>query len=70
MISTESIWNKLLSRSEDSILTTYNELNNEEKRTVIDHLKKMVTEGGWHIEQMKSARLAITVIEEKGIKQN
>jgi len=70
VISTESIWNKLLSRSEDSILTTYNELNNEEKRTVIDHLKKMVTEDGWHIEQMKSTRLAITVIEEKGIEQN
>ena len=66
MINTESIWDGILSRSEDLILGTYNKLTTDAKQYVIEHLNIMVSDEGWHPEQIRSARIALKIIETKG----
>ncbi len=60
---TEHLWSKLLSRNDEEIKSTFNALNAHEKRYVIDHLKKMASEDGWHPEQIRSALHARSVLE-------
>lgn len=58
----EKTWNGLLSREEDLIQTTYLSLDSNNKRVVLEHLKKMSSEPGWHVEQITSARAALDAI--------
>jgi len=59
----EDLWTNLLSRNEADILSAFKMLNKEDKTTVINHLNKMVTEDGWHPEQVHSAEYALDLIK-------
>ena len=59
----ESIWDGLLSRQKEKILTSFRSLDLSSRQTVLDHLRRMATEGGWHPEQVKSAAAALAVLD-------
>ena len=58
----EQIWDDLLSRNPALIQKTYRNLTESDMKTVINHLIKITTEVGWHLEQKRSAQTAINVI--------
>ncbi len=62
-LSVEQLWDNLLSREPEKIKTTFQHLNLSERSTVIEHLKRMTTEDGWHPEQKKSAQVSLQTIE-------
>jgi hypothetical protein len=62
----EALWDALLSRQTDLILKAYNSLDIEDKEAVMNHLRRMSTEMGWHPEQAASAKSALDVLEVKG----
>jgi hypothetical protein len=59
----EKTWDGLLSREESQIIRAYSPLDADSQRTVYTHLQKMVSEPGWHPEQVISARKALEVID-------
>jgi hypothetical protein len=59
----EQIWNQILSRQPDQIRQAYSNLNPVEQRAVLEHLRVMATEPGWHQEQRLSAQAALETIE-------
>lgn len=61
----EKLWSALLSRNAKMIMDAYNSCTVSEKHYILKHLKKMTTEPGWHIEQVKSAEVALAVLEKK-----
>jgi hypothetical protein len=67
MNSIGNIWEEILSRDPDRVKIAYNSLSDEERRHVSDHLKKMVSESGWHQEQKISAQTAINAISRKAL---
>jgi len=56
-------WDNLLSRNPARIKSAFSTLDEDSKQAVIDHLKKMISESGWHPEQVKSARVALETIK-------
>jgi hypothetical protein len=70
MNSIEKLWDDLLSRDSVLIQHTYKQLGDKEKKEILDHLVKMITKPGWHMEQKRSAQAAIEAINvlEKGNK--
>jgi hypothetical protein len=58
----EKTWNGLLSRESELIQQTYLSLDTNNQRVVLEHLKKMTSETGWHPEQVTSARAALDAI--------
>ncbi len=58
----EQIWDGILSREEDRIRLTYLTLDKNSRMIVLEHLKKMTGEPGWHPEQVESAGAALEVI--------
>ena len=62
----ETLWDALLSRQVDLILKAFNSLDKEGKQAVMNHLKRMSIEMGWHPEQAASAKSALDVLEIKG----
>jgi hypothetical protein len=58
----EQIWEALLSRDELRICSIYNRMNIEEQQAVLTHLRRMVSEPGWHTEQRISAQKAIEAL--------
>lgn len=58
----EKTWNGLLSRESELIQQTYLSLDANNQRVVLEHLKKMTSETGWHTEQVTSARAALDAI--------
>jgi hypothetical protein len=61
----ENLWDGLLSRQADLILRAFNSIDKEGKEAVIQHLKRMSTELGWHPEQVASAKSALDALEEE-----
>jgi len=59
----EQIWNQLLSRQPEQVRQAYTNLNPVEQKTVLEHLRVMVTEPGWHQEQRFSAQAALDAID-------
>lgn len=59
----EKTWDALLSREPQKIQETFKQLDPESQRVVIDHLKKMASEDGWHPEQVLSARAALDALQ-------
>ena len=59
----ETLWDALLSRQANLILQAFNSLDKEGKEAVMNHLKRMSTEMGWHPEQAASAKSALDVLE-------
>ncbi len=58
----EQAWDDLLSREPDKISRRFASLDQDSRLTVRQHLQKMVSEEGWHPEQVLSAKSAIRVI--------
>jgi len=63
MSTLEQIWDNLLSRDKEKVLTTYNRLSEEEQTAVQAHLKRMTEEDGWHPEQQISASYALKALK-------
>ena len=61
----EKAWDDLLSRDPDRIVNRYDSLDTESRKTVLAHLQKMVSEDGWHPEQVASAQSALVAITER-----
>jgi methionine salvage enolase-phosphatase E1 len=59
----EKTWDGLLSREEPLIKHTFESLDADSQQTVYTHLQKMVSEDGWHTEQVTSARKALEVLD-------
>jgi hypothetical protein len=60
----ELIWDDILSREPERVLMRYNTLLPGEKMSVLEHLKCMRDEIGWHPEQRISAQIALDIIED------
>jgi predicted ArsR family transcriptional regulator len=58
----EIFWDAILSRQPDQIRSAYALLPAAERRKLIAHLQRMVSEEGWHPEQRKSARVALDIL--------
>lgn len=58
----EHIWESLLSRQPAKIRAAYNALDEDSQGVVLNHLRRMAAEDGWHPEQRKSARAALEAI--------
>jgi hypothetical protein len=59
----EQTWDRILSRNPQRIAQVFNSLGNEDQQVVLQHLRKMTSESGWHPEQVISARTALEVLE-------
>lgn len=65
MKSLEEIWDKLLSRNAHSIKEILENLSQDECEEIFSHLKRMMTEAGWHPEQKLSATFALKLMEKR-----
>jgi hypothetical protein len=59
----EDLWSVILSQDEEKVKGTVKILDQETVEYIISHLKKMVTEEGWHPAQQASAAFALQVIK-------
>ena len=62
MNAIEQLWEAILSRDAELVATEFSKLDEIDRLTINDHLRKMATEPGWHIEQRRSAQTAIDII--------
>jgi hypothetical protein len=60
----EEVWEDLLSRQPERVRQAFTGLSEVERLTVLEHLRRMVKEAGWHAEQRESARLALKALDE------
>jgi hypothetical protein len=58
----ENLWERLLSRQPELIRAAFQSLRPEEQQDVQAHLLRMVSETGWHPEQVASAQAALDSI--------
>ena len=58
----EKTWDAILSRKPETIRSAYLHLDPSSQKVVMEHLKKMATEEGWHSEQVLSARAALDAL--------
>jgi len=58
----ELFWESLLSRQPDQIQAAFNAVDKITQAQVLDHLRQMATEEGWHPEQVISAQIALEVL--------
>ncbi len=65
MNNLEAIWNSLLSRNPEEIQKIFAGLDPVSKNEVLNHLKIMISETGWHPEQVKSARIALEALTQR-----
>jgi len=63
MNSIEYFWDELLSRDPIRIKKSYEELSDSDQQAVVEHLKAMTTEEGWHAAQIGSAQIALETID-------
>ena len=63
-LSVEQLWDNLLSREIEKIKSSFQHLNQSDRIAVIEHLNRMTIEDGWHLEQKKSAQIALQAIKE------
>ncbi len=62
----EKAWGDLLSREPKCIQSRFSSLDEESRKTVMEHLQRMVSEAGWHPEQVKSAQAALEALSGLG----
>jgi len=58
----ELFWTEILSRDPDRVQAAFSPLPDHEMESVSAHLQRMVSEDGWHPEQVISARAALEAI--------
>ncbi len=66
----DKIWGDLLSRDPILIRKTFARISKTDQANVRRHLEKMVGEEGWHLEQKKSAEVALDAINKEDSKNN
>jgi hypothetical protein len=59
----EDLWDQLLSRQPELIRAAFESLAPKEQQDVLVHLQRMISETGWHPEQVTSARAALDALE-------
>lgn len=59
------LWSAILSEDEDTIVGIQKFLDPTDLASIIDHLKIMATEAGWHPSQRKSASFAMALLEKE-----
>ena len=59
----ENVWDQLLSRDKNQVVSAFSSLDEISQKNVLDHLSRMVREEGWHPEQVISAQSALTALE-------
>ncbi len=62
--SLEDLWDRLLSREPENIKEAFLALTKKEQESVLTHLTRMADESGWHVEQQRSARFALNVVND------
>jgi hypothetical protein len=58
----KGIWDSLLGQKPEQIRSIFTALSADDQQAILVHLKKMVTEEGWHPEQRISAETALNAI--------
>ncbi len=58
----EDIWGMLLSREAVTIEKAFSSLDPVQKKAVLEHLQRMVTEPGWQSQQRVSAQAALDTL--------
>ena len=58
----ELFWESLLSRQPDQIQAAFNSVDKMTQAQVLEHLQQMVSEEGWHPEQVLSAQTALEIL--------
>ena len=58
----EILWDNLLSRQPDQVRAAFATLTVTEQQAVLDHLRRMSQEAGWHPEQRRSAQAALDAL--------
>ena len=58
----EILWDNLLSRQPERVRAAFSTLTSAEQQAVLDHLKRMSQEPGWHPEQRRSAQTALDAL--------
>jgi hypothetical protein len=59
----EILWDNLLSREPNRIRSAYYSRSELEQSVVVEHLRKMASEEGWHPQQRISALAALKALE-------
>ena len=58
----ELFWESLLSRQPDQIQAAFDSVDKITQAQVLEHLRQMVSEEGWHPEQVLSAQTALEIL--------
>ena len=58
----DNLWDHLLSRQPELVRAAYQSLTPAEQQDVLAHLQCMVSEPGWHPEQIASAQAALDAL--------
>ena len=61
----ETLWDALLSRQPAQVQAAYAALDPASQQVVLAHLRRMITESGWHPEQIQSAQAALAALGEE-----
>ena len=69
LVNPDIFWKNLLSREPSLIQSIYSKLDSSNKEAIKEHLQRMVSELDWHAEQVKSARIALEVIQKINTKK-
>jgi len=64
MDNPENSWEELLSEDPARIRRAWGNLTDDECLAVLDHLRRMTEEEGWHPEQQRAAATALRVVRE------
>lgn len=59
----EDLWDGLLSRQPELVRAAFSSLDLAERAAVLAHLRRIVSEAGWHPEQRLSAQAALDALE-------
>ncbi|MGA9398043.1 MAG: hypothetical protein WBV22_07270 [Anaerolineaceae bacterium] len=60
--SLENLWDEILSREATRIVAAFNKLDQDEQDSIVKHLERMTNEEGWHVDQVRSAQVALEAI--------
>ena len=66
----ETLWEKILSRDENQIMHAASGLSAQEVQRVLQHLRAMTSEEGWHPEQQRSAQIALDTLQPSNHKES
>jgi hypothetical protein len=64
MENLDNFWEELLSEDPARIRRAWGDLTDEEALAVLDHLRRMAEEEGWHPDQRRAAAAALRVVRE------